>query len=250
MANLADEGGAAGSARMQELTTLAARIGHTFADLTQLRRALCHASTGNEKKENYERLEFLGDAILSYLVAEHLFRHRPEVPVGQLTELRARLVARPTLAQVARELQLGAALEGGRGLRAQDRASPRILADLTEAVLAAIYLDGGLPAATRFVERWILPRLTEVERHPAPPRDAKSRILHHAQTRGLGQPTYEVRSESGPPHDRTFEVGCVVDGKTLGTAIGKTRQEAEKLAAAAALAVLAEQELGRRDGTA
>ena len=238
MSNQAEEQDAAVAARTQDLAKLAERIGHVFADLSLLERALCHASMGNEKKDNYERLEFLGDAILNFLVGDYLYQQRPDVPVGQLTELRARLVARPPLAQVGRTLRLGDALEGGRGLREQDRASPRILADLTEAVLAAVYLDGGMPAAVAFVGRWIVPQLTDVEHHPAPPRDAKSRILHFAQTRGLGQPTYEVRGESGPPHDRTFEVGCVVDGKTVSTATGKTRQEAEKQAAAMALTLL------------
>jgi ribonuclease-3 len=236
--------------RTRELVALATRIGHDFADLALLQRALCHASMGNEKKENYERLEFLGDAILNFMVGEHLFHERPDVPVGHLTELRARLVARPPLAQVGIALRLGDALEGGRGLREQDRSSPRILADLTEAVLAAVYLDGGAPAAMAFVRRFIVPRLADVEQDPTPPRDAKSRILHFAQTRGLGQPTYEVRAESGPPHDRTFEIGCVVDGKTIATAVGKTRQDAEKLAAAAALDLLVAREAIPGDGAA
>lgn len=236
MANKDDE--AVLAARTQELAELAERIGYAFADLQHLERALCHASMGNEKKGNYERLEFLGDSILNFVVAEYLFHRRPDVPVGQLTELRARLVARQPLAALGRALGLGSALEGGRGLRDQDRASPRILADLAEAVLAAIYLDGGLQAAVAFVGRWIMPSLAEVEQHPAPPRDAKSRILHYAQTRGLGQPTYEVLTEHGPPHDRTFEVGCVVDGRLVAKATGKTRQEAEKIAAAASLEIL------------
>lgn len=238
MPNRAEDSDTADTARAQELIALAGRIGHTFTDLTLLQRALCHASMGNEKKGNYERLEFLGDAILNFLVGEHLFHQRPDVPVGHLTELRARLVARPPLAEIGAALRLGDALEGGRGLRDQDRASPRILADLAEAVLAAVYLDGGISAAVAFVQRFVVPRLADVEHHPTPPRDAKSRILHLAQTRGWGQPTYEVRVESGPPHDRTFEVGCVVDGKTVATAAGKTRQEAEKQAAAMALDLL------------
>lgn len=235
------------TARRNELASLALRIGHAFNDLVHLERALCHASMGNEKKDNYERLEFLGDSILNFLVAEYLFHYRPDVPVGQLTELRARLVARQPLAHIGTTLALGRALEGGRGLREQDRASPRILADLTEAVLAAVYLDGGLQAAVAFIEHWIMPMLGDVERHPAPPRDAKSRILHFAQTRGLGQPTYEVLSELGPPHDKTFEVGCVVDGHTVARATGKTRQEAEKIAAATSLEILAATETSDED---
>lgn len=246
MANPAEDDPAL-AARALELATLAARIGHAFVDPSHLERALCHASMGNEKKGNYERLEFLGDAILNFLVAEYLFHRRPDVPVGQLTELRARLVARQPLAEVGRALGLGLALEGGRGLRDQDRASPRILADLAEAVLAAVYLDGGLPAAVTFVERWIMPILADVERHPAPPRDAKSRILHYAQTRGLGQPTYAVLAEHGPAHDRTFEVGCHVDGKMIARAAGKTRQEAEKIAAAASLEILSALDEGDGD---
>lgn len=243
MSTSADDGTAQiEPARARELAALAGRLGHAFADLSHLQRALCHASTGNEKKVNYERLEFLGDAILSFLVAEQLFQHRPEIEVGELTELRSRLVARQPLALVAIELQLGAALEGGRGLREQDRASPRILADLVEAVLGAIYEDGGIDAARQFVKRFILARLGEVMHHPSPARDAKSRLLHFAQTRGLGQPTYAILEESGPPHDKTFEVGCVVDGRVIGRASGKSRQFAEKAAAAAGLALLQDAE--------
>lgn len=237
-----DSAGSLEPSRASELAVLAARIGHEFRDVAHLQRALCHASTGNEKKVNYERLEFLGDAILNFLVAEQLFQHRPEIPVGELTELRARLVARQPLALVAVELQLGAALEGGRGLREQDRSSPRILADLVEAVLGAVYVDGGIDAATLFVQRWILSHLGEVMHHPSPARDAKSRLLHFAQTRGLGQPTYAILEESGPAHDKTFEVGCVVDGRVVGRANGKSRQFAEKAAAAAGLAMLQDAE--------
>ncbi len=227
-------------ARLSELRAVAERVGHRFEDLGPLQRALCHASTGNDrhKPENYERLEFLGDAILTFLVGEELFRHTPEVPVGELTELRARLVAREPLARIADALGLSAALEGGRGLRAQDRASRRIQADLVEAVLAAIYLDGGIDAARRFVTTWILPGLAEAQRLPTPTRDAKSRISHLAQTLGLGQPTYEIVAETGPPHAPEFEVACRVGGRELGRGIGRTRQAAEKLAASAALEVL------------
>lgn len=93
-----------------------------------------------------------------------------------------------------------------------------------EAVLGAVYVDGGIDAATLFVQRWILSHLGEVMHHPSPARDAKSRLLHFAQTRGLGQPTYAILEESGPPHDKTFEVGCVVDGRVVGRANGKSRQ--------------------------
>ena len=231
-------------ARLCELRAVAERVGHPFRSLSTLQRALCHASTGNERKANYERLEFLGDAILNFLVAEELYRHTPEIPVGQLTELRARLVARAPLAEIADALGLSAALEGGRGLRAQDRASRRIQADLVEAVLAAVFLDGGIDAARRFTTAWILPGLPAAQRQPAPTRDAKSRISHLAQTMGRGQPTYEIVAETGPPHERLFEVACLVGGRALGQGSGRTRQAAEKLAASRALEILDAELLG------
>jgi ribonuclease-3 len=225
-------------ARHRELEVLAESIGYSFRDPSRLQRALCHASTGNDGKESYERLEFLGDAILGFLVAERLFHHQPEIPEGELTDLRSRLVAREPLAKLSRDLDLGRFIESGRGFQERDRTSPRILADLVEAVLAAIYLDGGLEAAVAFVERHVMPRLAQARLPHDNLRDPKSRLLHFAQTNHLGQPVYEVIATDGPAHERHFEVVVVVGTERVAAAWGRSKQAAEKVAAEHALTAL------------
>ena len=226
------------TARRKLLRKVALRLGHKFRDLELLDRALCHSSTGNEGKQNYERLEFLGDAVLGFLIAELLFRDRPDIPEGQLTDRRARLVSREPLAAVADHLDLIANLTVGRGIREQDRASPRIRADLVEAVLGAIYLDGGIRAARKFVRAQIWQRLAGEAEAAPPQRDPKSRLLHLAQTRDLGQPAYEILETSGPPHERSFVVAVLLRGEPVAEGTGRSKQAAEKQAAAAALARL------------
>lgn len=227
-------------ARAAELTALAERLGHRFRDLGLLDRALCHSSTGNERRTNYERLEFLGDAVLGFLVAEALYHHEPEIPEGELTDRRARIVSRAPLAAIARDLGLGDALVGGRSLRAQDRGSMRILADLTESVLAAVYLDGGIRAARKFVRRHVLARLDQAVRS-RPERDPKSRLLHFSQVRFQDQPSYSLLDTCGPDHARVFEVAVSLGGRTLATGSGRTKQAAEKVAAQRALELLQEE---------
>jgi ribonuclease-3 len=222
-------------ARAAELAALARRLGHRFKDLRLLDRALCHSSTGNQRRDNYERVEFLGDAVLGFVVADHVFRREPEIPVGELTDHRARIVSRPPLARIAEDLGLGALLVGGRGLREQDRSSKRILADLTEAVLGAIYLDGGVRAARKFVRAHILSRIPPEAASRKADRDPKSRLLHFAQVSQRGQPTYRVLDARGPDHERIFHVTVELQGEMLGTGQGPTKQAAEMMAARAAL---------------
>jgi ribonuclease-3 len=221
-------------AREQELLALAERLGHRFADLGLLERALCHSSTGNEGRVSYERLEFLGDAILGFLVADVLFHTKPEIPEGELTDRRAQIVSRQPLARVGEALELSRYLIGGRGLRDQDRRSRRILADLVESVVAAIYLDGGVRAARAFLKRHVLPHAGTGTSGPAL-RDPKSRLLHYAQVRDMGQPRYELEDAWGPDHAREFQVAVYLQGTRIATGSGRTKQAAEKRAAAQAL---------------
>lgn len=222
-------------ARRRELKKLAKRLGHEFKDLHLLERALCHSSTGNEGKDNYERLEFLGDAVLGFMVAEKLYHRTPEIPVGQLTDARARIVSRPPLAAVATDFGLGELLVGGRGLREEERLSPRILADLTESVLGAIFLDGGVRAARKFVRAHILNHVELAATASKAKRDPKSRLLHKTQTSQLGQPVYRVLRTHGPDHQRTFEVAVEIAGRRLAVGHGRTKQQAEMMAAERAL---------------
>ena len=221
--------------RRRALRQLARRLGHCFVDLDLLDRALTHSSTGNDGKRSYERLEFLGDAVLGFLIADLLFRHRAEVEEGQLTDRRARIVSKEPLAELATALGLIEYLEVGRGIREQDRCSPRIRADLVEAVLGAIYLDGGVRAARKFVRTQVWSRHRDTNQAEPPQRDAKSRLLHHVQTLGLEPPLYEVVSMSGPAHQRTFVVAVRVAGELRAEGNGTNKQAAEKAAAARAL---------------
>jgi ribonuclease-3 len=228
--------------RARGLGALARRLGHSFEDLRLLDRALSHASLANSGCPNYERLEFLGDAVLGFLVADHLYDREPEIPEGQLTDWRARLVSREPLARIAEDLGLCDHLLAGRGLREQDRQSPRIRADLVEAVLGAIYLDGGLRAARKFVRGQILKRLRDARPSEASSRDPKSRLLHWAQSHQLGQPSYDVLEVSGPEHAREFRVAVSLRKRPLAEGCGRTKQAAEKMAAERGLAILQDEQ--------
>ena len=144
--------------RTDELRALCEELGYRFKDLSLLDRALTHASTTNEGRKSYERLEFLGDSFVNFAVADVLYRRDTEIAEGQLTEARARIVSRQPLAAVARRLDLQVYLRSGKGLRESERGSARILCDLLEAVLGAILIDGGVTAARAFVRRHGLPQ--------------------------------------------------------------------------------------------
>jgi ribonuclease-3 len=223
-------------ARAATLATLAARLGHRFVDLGLLDRALTHASLGNEGKASYERLEFLGDAFLNFAVADVLYRADTEVHEGQLTETRARIVSRQPLAAAARRLDLVTHLASGKGLRDSERHGERILADLIEAVLGAILIDGGVTAARRFVRRHLLQNAALD--NPAPEKDSKTALLHWCQHRHLGQPTYELIATAGLQHEQEFVVRAKLPDGRAAEARGRTKRAAEKAAAAELLAKL------------
>ncbi|GAB4163104.1 MAG: ribonuclease III [Planctomycetota bacterium] len=226
------------SARLAALRELQKRIGYGFEDLALLDRALTHASTGNQGKANYERLEFLGDAFLNFAVAHELFRREPEIPEGRLTEVRAALVSRSPLAAIARKLHLIRHLEVGKGLRESELYSERILADLVEAVLGAVLIDGGVQAARRFVRRHVLAGNIEKCHEDRPPIDSKTRLLHHCQRQGLGQPRYETVETRGLQHDQTFVVAVKLRDGRSAEGQGRTKRAAEKDAAESLLGIL------------
>ncbi len=223
-------------ARRTTLRALAKTLGHEFADLDLLDRALTHASMGNEGKKSYERLEFLGDAFLNFAVADVLFRADTEVEEGQLTETRARIVSRRPLAEAARRLDLVTHLVSGKGLRDAERHSERILADLVEAVLGAVLIDGGVTSARAFVRRHLLPKTgQEGGEEQAPEKDSKTALLHWCQHRKLGQPRYELVETTGLQHEQEFVVRAkLLDGRAA-EGCARTKRAAEKLAAAALL---------------
>jgi ribonuclease-3 len=223
-------------------TDLADRLALTFDDPALLREALVHSSYINEHPdepiESNERLEFLGDSVLSLVISDALFRRHRDEPEGVLTTRRAAIVSTAGLARIARRLELGEALVLGQGAEnSGERERPSVLAGLFEAVVAAIFLDGGMPAAQPF----ILSAAGE-ELEAALPIDAlkapKSRLQERAYASSGRAPSYRIISSEGPDHDRHFIVEVSVDGAVLGEGEGRSRREAETGAAEAALEVM------------
>ena len=207
-------------------------LGYQFRDPALLKRALTHPSMGGEDNQ---RLEFLGDAVLQYIMSDILYQTHPKDREGQLTHLRALLVCEAALSQVARSLHVGESLimDKGEALTG-GRDKPSVLCDAMEAILAAAYLDGGLEAARGIIQRhW--PKPEEVHR---PMQDSKGALQEHLQKDGGDAPTYAILAQDGPPHDRTFEAAVYRYGVELARGSGKTKKQAEQAAALAALAKL------------
>ena len=204
-------------------------LGYTFRDGGLLRRALTHPSAG---KEDNQRLEFLGDAVLQYLMSDRLYANHPTDREGSLTHMRALLVCEAALSQIAARLHIGEALVMDRGEELTGgRTKPSVLCDAMEAVLAAVYLDGGMEAARDVVERcW--PGEGEVSR---PMQDSKGQLQEILQKNGGETPSYEITGMSGPPHDPLFEAAVYRGGTEIGRGSGRTKKQAEQAAALDAL---------------
>lgn len=231
-------------ATVAKRTALEQRLGVTFKDRSLLEHALIHSSYVNENPqlaaESNERLEFLGDAVLGLIVADELYLLYPDWDEGKLTELRAHLVRRDTLADVARRLQLGEALQLGRGEEAGGGpARPTNLAHAYEAVIGAVFLDRGFAVASRFVRRSLEEEFSLLD-GKAFPIDPKSRLQEISQSRYQSAPQYRLVKTEGPDHDRRFTVEVVIDDTKLGLGSGASKQQAEKAAATKALRRLEE----------
>lgn len=212
------------------------KLGYTFRDRSLLLHALTHSSYANEHRgsglTSNERLEFLGDSVLGMVVADYLFRIHPDMPEGELTRTRAALVCEGSLYEVAKALGLGGYLRLGKGEDAGGgRARPSILADATEAMLAAIYLDGGITAARTIIQKFILDK----EREKAVDRDYKTALQELVQRTPGQNIVYQLVDEQGPDHARVFVMEVSVGGNPAGQGKGRTKKEAEQLAARAAL---------------
>ena len=227
-------------AEARDLSALEERLGHRFADPRLLDRALTHRSLANEDATgatgDNESLEFLGDAVHGFVIADLLFHDFPQFDEGQKSKIKSSLVSTTSLAQQARKLDLGEFLALGRGEeKTGGRRKHALLADGYEAVLAAIYLDGGLEAARAFVTREFADAFEDVRSPEFWGRDYKSALQELVQARDLPLPEYLVAAESGPDHRKTFLVEVRVQGELLGEARGASKKVAEQEAARQAI---------------
>jgi ribonuclease-3 len=215
---------------------LCRELGYSFRDLQLLEQALTHRSAGGK---NNERLEYLGDAILGFVIADELFTHFCEASEGQLSRSRSSLVKRDTLAEVARDFKLGDYLHLGHGeLRSGGQSRDSILADSLEAIFASIYLDGGYEACREVILAIFLPRLKKMSLLNQR-KDPKTELQEYLQSKKIELPGYEIVDVKGDPHNQLFKVNCTVIGlgkTTIGQ--GTSRRKAEQDAASKMLALL------------
>jgi len=215
------------------LADLADRLGHLFRRPALLDQALTHASAAPRVGANNERLEFLGDRVLGLAIAHILYQRFPDESEADIARRHAALVRRDALAEVARGLGLGRFLRMARGEEdSGGRDNPTILADACEALLGALYLDGGFDRAAQVVSAHWRPLIDQT---PLPPRDAKTMLQEWAQGRGLALPDYVVLASAGPPHDPVFDIEVRVAGHAPAQGRGRSRRAAEQDAAQALL---------------
>ena len=225
----------------EAMATLQTTLGYTFNRIGLLSEALTHSSSLNEERgsrSHNERLEFLGDSVLNLVISEYLMSNFAEADEGPLSRMKARLVSKDTLAKLSKHLALGTYLFLGRGEELNDgRHKPSLLADTLEALIAAVYLDGGFSPARRFILD-IYREEFDLLRSNGHAADDKSQLQELCQRRFALLPIYHLRQTSGPDHHRTFEVDVRLRDERYGTGTGKTKKEAEQHAAKQALAQL------------
>lgn len=214
------------------LEELEERIGYVFKDKELLKQAMTHSSFTNERKINkephYERLEFLGDAVLELISSEFFYHKYPELPEGKLTKMRASAVCEQALAIPAKELELGMFMRFSKGEeQTGGRERESIIADAVEALTGAIYLESGYDRAKAFVERFVLNDLENKHLFY----DAKSILQEKVQLKKLSQVHYELLSETGPDHNKQFEVAVYIGNNLMGKGIGRSKKAAEQQAA-------------------
>ncbi len=223
---------------MEELQKI---IGYNFKDAELLKVALTHSSYANEHKSQKmpcnERLEFLGDSVLSIVVSEYIFKNCPDFPEGELTKLRASLVCEESLFEFAKKINLGSYLLLSRGEHHNKGAHrPSILSDAFEALIAAIFLDGGKNPAEKFILRFVVPEIKNYKKHPA--KDYKTTLQEIIQKNPGEQLEYVLVKESGPDHNKHFVVEVHLNSNVIGRGGGKSKKQAEQQAAREALGLM------------
>ena len=215
-------------------------IGYRFRNISYLQNALTHSSHANERWHNSlmsnERLEFLGDSILGMVVADYLYRSFPDRPEGELTRMRADMVCERALAQVAHQIGLGGHILLGKGEeQGGGRNRESILADAVESVIAACYLDGGMEAASRFIQRFVLSNVPVSKLHITDYKTALQELVQQKKNQTI---QYTLVGETGPDHDKHFRVELSLNGVVMGCGTGTSKKRAEQEAAKAAIEML------------
>ena len=223
----------------KDLKELEGKIGYKFDDFTLFTKAMIHSSYANEKHlpkyECNERLEFLGDAVLELVSSEFLFHNNPKLPEGELTKTRASMVCEPSLAMCARDIGLGDYLLLGKGEEATGgRKRDSITSDAMEALIGAIYLDGGFTNAKEFIHRFVLTDQEDKKLFY----DSKTILQEIVQAEKLGEIEYHLIGEEGPDHNKSFSVELTIRGRSYGKGKGRTKKAAEQQAAYEAIHVL------------
>lgn len=229
------------------LAALEERLGHRFRDPEHLRRALTHSSHAHDRGSaaDNEALEFYGDALLGFLIAEALCARHPGLDEGRLSRMRASLVSGASLARLARGLDLGSHLRLGGALKGKAvQPTDAILSDALEAILAAVHLDGGDAAARRVVGRLFGETIARLDPDEAAHQDYKTVLQERLQAAGRPTPVYRVGRTEGPPHRPVFHVDLLIDGEVAARALGRSKKDAEQSAAREALRLIGE---GHRD---
>ncbi len=212
-------------------------LGYRFHDEALLTEALTHASSAGTRLESNERMEFLGDAILGFVVCQHLFEAYPDLLEGELTKIKSAVVSRRVCAEISRQIDLAGMLNLGKGMASRPGLPSSVAAAVLEAVIAAIYLDGGLEPAKAFILHHMTEIITEAA-ESAHQHNFKSVLQQHAQKQMPTNPQYVLLDEKGPDHAKAFEVAVEIDAQRFGSAWANSKKEAEQKAALLALVEL------------
>ncbi len=220
---------------MTDIKNLESKLKYEFKDISILKNALCHPSYVNEKhldrKNSNQRLEFFGDSVLSLIVSEYIFSNLKDYPEGKLTELRARVVCEESLAKIAEKLDIGSYLILGKGeIKSEGSKRPSTLSDAMEAIIAAVYIDGGFEEAKKLVISNLKDDIREISSSDNISSNYKSELQELVQAKGQTL-SYSVIGESGPEHAKNFEVAVLVDGEEIATGKGSSKKRAEQEAA-------------------
>jgi ribonuclease-3 len=231
---------------MGSLEELQSDLEYRFSDLPLLTQALTHSSHAHESNDTLgdnEQLEFLGDAVLGFLVSDFLFRAHPKLTEGQLSKLKGFFVSAANLVKFAEQLSLGDYLQLGKGEeKTGGRTKQALLVDGFEAILGAMYLDGGLEPVQRLLLRFLEPQIEDIDDPALQVTDFKTALQERVQARQLGRADYVIAGESGPHHQKLFSVDVVLEGQRIATGLGLTKKAAEQAAAREALEKLTAQQ--------